>query len=73
MKSLLLILVLILVTACGKSGGGGSTGSQIEPIRVDCQTEVKRDSLFDYAVSANNAQRDCNLTEEQAVQFVTTN
>lgn len=70
MKSLLLIIVIVLVTACGKSGSGGSTGSHIEPIRVDCQTEVNRDSLIDYAVSANNARRDCNLTEEQAVQFV---
>ena len=70
MKSLLLIIVIVLVTACGKSGGGGSTRSQIEPIRVYCQSEVKRDSLMDYAVSANNLRRDCNLTEEQAVQFV---
>lgn len=70
MKSLLLILVLVLMTACGNSGGGGSQGSSIEPLKIDCSSKVKRDSLFDYAVSANTARNECNLSEDQAVQYV---
>jgi hypothetical protein len=71
MKTLLLIALLGLITACGKGGGGGATtATRTEPARFECSSPVKRDSLVDYAVSANKARTECNLSEEQAVQFV---
>lgn len=70
MKSLSLIIMLVFVTACGKSGGDGSQGSHTEPLKIDCHSKVNRDSLIDYAVSANSARSECNLTEDQAVRFV---
>jgi hypothetical protein len=71
MKSLCLILILGMITACGKSGSGGTTpAARIEPVRVDCSAIVKRDSLVDYAVSAHKARKDCNLSEEETLKFV---
>jgi hypothetical protein len=72
MKSLFLILILGMIAACGKSGGGGgdTPSARIEPIRIDCSSIVNRDSLVDYAVSAYKARKDCNLTEEEVVKFV---
>ena len=71
MKTLLLMIALVSITACGKGGGGGSQGRTVEPIQVKCDSKIERNSLMDYAVSANKARTECNLSEDQTVQFVT--
>lgn len=72
MKSIMLLIVLIFVTACGKGagGGGGSQNTTTEPLRINCSSKIEKENLTDYAVSSYRARSECNLTEDEATQYV---
>lgn len=71
MKSLIVISLLVLTTACGKGGGAGTRGERSSNnVQVKCEIEVLRSDLTEIAASADKARRNCNFSEEEAVRFV---
>lgn len=70
MKMLIMIVALIGLTACGKkssssSDRGGLDASQ-SPIK--CVEFNSNDGLFETAVKADQARRDCGLSEEEVLK-----
>lgn len=75
MKALMIFSLLIVVTACGKggSGGGGQNTQSQNPVTINCKSVVKKADLLEAAASANRARKECNLSEDEAVEYVARN
>jgi hypothetical protein len=66
--ALIIMLSLILVSSCGKGGGGGSPQeTSKEPVISNCMKMVGKYSLKAIAVEASRARVECGMREEDIV------
>lgn len=70
MKFILLLVLMISAVACGNKEGGGSssaTGQERSEIRTDCSVIADDKSPLELAKAADQARKDCQLSEDEAV------
>lgn len=70
-KSLISLLILLfIISACGKSSGTGASGNSPNSNPVECITFLNQDSIVEIAVKSHMARINCNMSEDEILAIL---
>lgn len=70
MKLICLMMMTIVLTACGKNGSSNSSDARRDPLNSSCHVRIQSHDPEELILKGYQASRDCGLTEDELKMLI---